>query len=131
MSPAEIAWRVREQALRRAWSRRQVRPDQVGRCLAVTHGGARRFTSALPAGTAAWCRRPPGPRSSPTPDRLLGGEWEMLGVVRTDMKDPDWFHDPVTGRRSDPEAYAFRLNQRDEGRSATSSRSGRSTGCST
>ncbi len=47
-------------------------------------------------------------------DRLLKGEWEMLGVVRTDMEEPDWFHDPVTGRRSDPDAYAFSLNQRDE-----------------
>ena len=38
----------------------------------------------------------------------------MLGVVRTDMERPDWFHDPVTGRRSAPDAYAFSLNQRDE-----------------
>ena len=47
-------------------------------------------------------------------DRLLKGEWEMLGAVRTDMEQPDWFRDPVTGRRSAPDAYAFRLNQRDE-----------------
>ena len=32
------------------------------------------------------------------------------------MKEPDWFHDPDTGRRSDPEAYAFRVNHRDERR---------------
>ena len=32
----------------------------------------------------------------------MAGEWEMLGVVRSDMKAPDWFHDPDTGRRSDP-----------------------------
>ena len=38
----------------------------------------------------------------------------MLGVVRTDMERPDWFYDPVTGRRSAPEAYAFSLDQRDE-----------------
>ena len=29
MSPAEIAWRVREQAVRRAWKRRQVRPGDL------------------------------------------------------------------------------------------------------
>ena len=47
-------------------------------------------------------------------DRLLKGEWEILGAVRTDMELPDWFCDPVTGRRSAPEAYAFSLDQRDE-----------------
>jgi hypothetical protein len=47
-------------------------------------------------------------------DRLVKGEWEMLGVVRTDMERPDWFRDPVTGRRSAPDAYAFSLNPRNE-----------------
>ncbi|MGC1754651.1 MAG: alginate lyase family protein, partial [Trebonia sp.] len=37
-----------------------------------------------------------------------------LGAVRTDMVQPDWFWDPVTGRRSSPDAYAFSVNQRDE-----------------
>jgi hypothetical protein len=30
------------------------------------------------------------------------------------MERPDWFYDPVTGRRSAPGAHAFSLNQRDE-----------------
>ncbi len=69
------------------------------------------------------CFRPAPPRLVPDKaasaliadaDRLLKGEWEMLGVLRTDMEHPDWFRDPVTGRRSAPEAYAFSLNQRDE-----------------
>jgi hypothetical protein len=47
-------------------------------------------------------------------DRLLAGEWEMLGVTRTDMKEPDWFYDPATGRRSAPEAFAFHVDQRAE-----------------
>ena len=46
--------------------------------------------------------------------RLLKGEWEILGAVRADMERPDWFYDPVTGRRSAPEAYAFSLDQRNE-----------------
>jgi hypothetical protein len=48
-------------------------------------------------------------------DRLLKGEWELLGVVLTDMEQPDWFYDPVTGRRSAPDTYAFQINQRSEG----------------
>ena len=47
-------------------------------------------------------------------DRLLRGEWEALGVVRTDMEQPDWFRDPVTGRRSAPDRYAFHIDQRSE-----------------
>jgi len=114
MSPAEVAWRVREQAVRRAWASRQVRPGQVGGLPPLPSGVARQFTSLLPPGTAE--RVPPAARDAILADagRLLAGEWEMLGVVRTDMKDPDWFHDPSTGRRSAPEAYAFRLDQRSE-----------------
>ena len=44
----------------------------------------------------------------------MKGEWEVLGVVRTDLIMPDWFCDPVTGRRSSPDRYAFRINHRSE-----------------
>ena len=47
-------------------------------------------------------------------DRLLQGEWEVLGVLRTDLEQPDWFRDPVSGRRSDPDRYAFRVDHRSE-----------------
>ncbi|HEX7161954.1 MAG TPA: alginate lyase family protein [Trebonia sp.] len=117
MSAAEIAWRLREQAVRRAWARRQVRPgglDSLPPLAAAAPAAARRFTSVLPPGTAA--RVPKRARAAivADADRLLNGEWEMLGALRTDMKRPDWFFDPVTGRRSAPEAYAFSLDQRDE-----------------
>ena len=42
------------------------------------------------------------------------GEWEVLGVLRTDLERPDWFRDPVTGRRSAPDQYAFRVDHRSE-----------------
>ena len=35
-------------------------------------------------------------------------------MVRTDLVRPDWFRDPVTGRRSDPDSYAFRIDHRSE-----------------
>jgi hypothetical protein len=116
MSPAEVAWRVREQGIRRAWAGRQVRQAQVSGLKPLQSGEplSRRFTSLLPPGTAALV--PGAAREAILADagRLLSGEWEMLGVVRTDMKDPDWFSDPATGRRSDPETFAFRLDQRSE-----------------
>ena len=117
MSPAEIAWRAREQALRRAWRSRQVLPGQTAARLPLTTAEAlprRRFTSVLPPELAA--RVPETARAAivADADRLLKGQWEMLGAVRTDMVQPDWFWDPVTGRRSSPDAYAFSVNQRDE-----------------
>jgi Heparinase II/III-like protein/Heparinase II/III N-terminus len=113
MSPAEIAWRSREQAVRRAWARRQVRPSQVA-SLPPLPSRERVFGSPLPTGIASLVPAQARAALVADADRLLAGEWEMFGVVRTDMAKPDWFYDPVTGRRSAPEKYAFRINQRDE-----------------
>jgi hypothetical protein len=117
MSPAEAAWRVREQALRRAWARRQVRPgdlDSLPPLAAARPSSERRFTAVLPPSAAKLVPDRAASAIISDADRMLKGEWEMLGVVRTDMESPDWFRDPVTGRRSAPEAYAFSLDQRDE-----------------
>jgi hypothetical protein len=113
MSPAEILWRGREQAVRRAWARRQVRQDQIA-SLAPLPARERRFTSVLPPDAA--CLVPAQARAAliAAADRLLKGEWEMLGIVRTDMAEPDWFYCPVTDRRSAPGKYAFSINQRSE-----------------
>ena len=113
MSPAEIVWRGREQALRRAWARRQVRRDQVA-SLPPLPPRERRFTSVLPPDAASLVPEQARAALIADADRLLKGEWEMLGVVRTDMTQPDWFHCPVTGRRSAPDKYAFSVNQRSE-----------------
>lgn len=113
MSPAELAWRVREQAVRRAWSLRQVRRHQVA-SLEPLPARDRRFTAVLPQGAAAAVPERARNALIADADRLLKGEWETLGVVRTDLAQPDWFRDPVTGRRSAPDACAFALNQRDE-----------------
>jgi hypothetical protein len=47
-------------------------------------------------------------------DRILSGDWPVLGVVRTDLADPDWFRDPVTGRSAPSDVLAFAVNPRDE-----------------
>jgi hypothetical protein len=38
----------------------------------------------------------------------------VLGAARTDSADPDWFLDPVTGRRAPDRRLAFRVHHRDE-----------------
>ena len=113
MAPAEVAWRARDQAVQLAWSRHQVRPEQLPPAL-PPRPGQRSFTAVLPGDTAG--RVPAAARTAllASADRLMRGEWEVLGVARTDLVIPDWFRDPVTGYRSAPDRYAFRINQRSE-----------------
>jgi Heparinase II/III-like protein/Heparinase II/III N-terminus len=113
MSPAELCWRVQEQAARRAWSPRQVRPGSIPPGSGLP-AGDREFTAVLPTGSASLVPEQAAGAIVAAADRLRKGEWEMLGVIRADMDRPDWFFDPVTRRRSDPGMYAFRINQRDE-----------------
>jgi hypothetical protein len=47
-------------------------------------------------------------------DRVLTGTWSVFDVPRPDSADPDWFLDPVTGRRAPDRQYAFSINHRDE-----------------
>ena len=114
MSPAEIAWRARDQAVRVAWSPRQLTRHQLARATSTAPARELAFTAVLPPGTAARVPEEAGKLVLEAADRLLRGEWETLGVLRTDLKRPDWFRDPVTGRRSDPDKYAFRVNHRAE-----------------
>ena len=113
MSPAEMAWRVRDRTLQAAWSNRQVSREQVAVDASVPYG-ERPFTAVLPAHTAKLVPEEAKAAVLAAADRLLRGEWEVLGAVRTDMIRPDWFHDPVTGRRAPADQYAFRINHRAE-----------------
>ena len=113
MSPAEMAWRARDQALQAAWSPRQVKRGQLGTGTSPPSGPGR-FTATLPPDTAARVPEQAKTAVREAADRLMRGEWEVLGVVRTDLVQPDWFHDPVTGRRSSPDRYAFRIDHRSE-----------------
>jgi hypothetical protein len=47
-------------------------------------------------------------------ERLMRGEWVVLGVARTDLVQPDWFRDPVTGRSFPQDPYALRIDYRSE-----------------
>jgi hypothetical protein len=113
MSPAEAVWRARDHALRTAWSGRQVTREQLAASPSPSPG-QRQFTATLPPQTAKLV--PEGARAAvlEVADHLLRGEWEVLGVLRTDLLLPDWFHDPVTGRRAPADRYAFRINHRSE-----------------
>ena len=114
MSPSEMTWRTRDQALQLAWSRRQARPGQSRPTVAALPAAERRFTAVLRPDTAA--RVPAEAKAAilRAADQLMRGEWEVLGVLRTDLVQPDWFHDPVTRRRSPADRYAFRIDHRSQ-----------------
>jgi hypothetical protein len=113
MSPLEIGWRVHDQVLQATWSRRQVTQAQLAGITAPAKGN-RAFAAVLPQDTAARVSAEARAAVLASADRLLRGEWEVLGVVRTDLAEPDWFLDPVTKRRSAPGRFAFRIDQRSE-----------------
>jgi hypothetical protein len=115
MSPGEVATRVGDEARRTAWAARQVLPGDF-----VARPRGLREVRALPAVL------PPDARDSVPPataerlvaaaDRILGGEWSLLGTPRPDIAAPDWFLDPVTGRRAPQHELAFSVDHRDEAR---------------
>ncbi len=113
MSPAEVIWRVRDHAVQASWSGRQVRREQIAAGVPVP-AGERRFTSVLPPHTDRLVPAEAKAAVLAAADQLIRGEWEVLGVVRTDLMLPDWFHDPVTGQRAPADRYAFRINHRSE-----------------
>ena len=113
MSPAEVGWRARDKALQLAWTRRQVSRAAIAGWTSAAPAD-RRFPISLPAETAD--RVPAAARDAvlAAADGLLRGEWDVLGVPRTDLRAPDWFLDPVTGQSAPAEKYAFRINHRSE-----------------
>jgi Heparinase II/III-like protein/Heparinase II/III N-terminus len=114
MSPAEVIWRARDKARQTRWSVRQVKPGEPQPTRPPALSGTPRFAAALPPGTAATVPEAARCAVLAAADQLLAGEWEVLGVVRTDLAAPDWFFDPVTGRRAPADRYAFRINHRSE-----------------
>ncbi|MGH3431206.1 MAG: heparinase, partial [Thermocrispum sp.] len=72
-----------------------------------------RFTAALPAACLDAVPAAAARNLLDTADRLLDGHAEYFGVARNDLADPDWHHDPRTGRNA-PVSYAFDIPYRDE-----------------
>jgi hypothetical protein len=116
MSASEMAWRAREQVLRRSWARRQILPGRIpdGPVPGALPVAERLFAAVLPPETVSLVPESARAAIMAEADRILKGEWETLSVVRSDMDTPDWFWDPVTGRRSDQAKYSFDIDYRAE-----------------
>jgi Heparinase II/III-like protein/Heparinase II/III N-terminus len=125
MSASEMAWRLSDAARKLAWARHCVpvqgstapvkgRPlthrTSVRRALAARHG----FEAVLDPGVLATVSPEARRRVIEAADQILAGRWEVLGVMRKDLEDPDWFFDPVTGRRAPQTDYCFRIDHRSQ-----------------
>ena len=113
MSPAEVAWRARDQALRAAWS-------AAGQARAIAAGGARR--QAVRGGSPPSCRRA---RPTLVPERGPGGGAGGRGPADAGRvggagRRPDrpgaagLVPRPGDRPRLEPDRYAFRINHRSE-----------------
>ena len=124
MSSSEVRWRISEHVRRRRWASRQVVPEvppQSWAPLSAT-GETAPWNSTqdpqfrtFPSGKV--CQAIPSElrqRVIAAADQILAGRWQLLGVSRLDMEDPDWFLDPVTGRRAPQIEYCFKVNHRSE-----------------
>jgi hypothetical protein len=112
MSAGEVAWRARDMAMHAAWGRRQVRPGAPLGPVPARSGVP--ITSVLPPGTAKSVPEAAKNDLLVTADAILDGRFEILGVDRTDISDPDWFRDPITGIRAPDATYAFKIDHRRE-----------------
>jgi hypothetical protein len=118
MSPSEMAWRVHDEALHRAWRRRQIPhgspPPELDALDGVDVRRHRFFPSTLPASSVPELFPELGHRLAAAADEILAGRFELLGVERNDLVNPDWFFDPVTGRRAPDSTYSFAIDHRSE-----------------
>lgn len=113
MSPSEVAGRVADRMRQASWAGDQVLPGApVGPPPGLKE--LRRFPSPLPADARDRVPEEAAAATVAAADRLLAGEWSLLGAPRPDIASPDWFLDPVTGRRAPQETFAFRIDHRDE-----------------
>jgi hypothetical protein len=113
MSPTEVFYRSLDAGRRRIWAHRQVRPGDVVALPSDTRTD-REFLSPVPASTRAGLDPDAASPVIRAADAVLNGSWTVLGARRADSADPDWFHDPVTGRRAPHDRLAFRIHHRDE-----------------
>ena len=99
MTPGEFVTRVQDEARRRAWQRRQVRAGSPlsPRRRPSTASSPRRSPDGIAAAVPAAARARAARGGRPSCWRDAG---TTLGVERHDLVAPDWFFDPVTGRRA-------------------------------
>jgi Heparinase II/III-like protein/Heparinase II/III N-terminus len=113
MSVSEVAYRTLDAGRRRIWASRQMQP---GEAIALPRDARREraFLSPLPASARIGVASEDVSAVVRAADAVLTGSWSVLGTPRRDSAEPDWFYDPVTGRRAPDRQPAFQIDHRNE-----------------
>ena len=113
MSVTEIGGRTVDHVRQLAWSRQRVAPGQhVDPPPSVL--SVRPAPAPVPDHARDLVPEAASKHLVAAADRLLAGDWTVLGTPRLDIVDPDWFYDPVTCRTAPQHDLAFRIDHRDE-----------------
>jgi hypothetical protein len=109
MSPAEVARRARDQAIKRRWRSRQV-ADAAADPLEVPRSCA----PPTPLEPSVEVPEEARVQLKEAAEELLAGRWRVFARTREDMAgSPDWFLDSRTGRRAPGRVYCFDIDHRD------------------
>lgn len=123
MSASEVRWRISDHVRRRRWESHQVVPESPPQSWALRYSGrtmppwmSNRVPVVRSLAPEAFRSVPENVRRGviAAADEILAGRWRLLGTVREDMEDPDWFFDPITGTRAPQFDYCFKVNHRSE-----------------
>ena len=123
MSVSEVGWRLEDHAKKLSWRSQQAhsigplggQPDSAQSPEPPSlRPGRPRFMATLPGAALSGVPAPARDAVIEAADQLMEGRWEVLGVVRKDMEDPNWFFDPVTGKMAPDKDYCFRIDHRSE-----------------
>jgi len=109
MSPHEIGWRVVDHTRSRIWSLHREWPGAF--TPAVSKSSKDEWGMATTPNLASLPLESVA-RVLHAADRLLDGEWDVLGVQRVDMVDPDWSKDPSRGSGFPADRSSFRIDYR-------------------
>jgi hypothetical protein len=116
MSPAEVGQRVRQQVVKQRWRRSW---SAVPGPPSMSPREARPFVAARSAADAVEIDPLRLKALVAHADEIVAGRFEVFGMTRDDLVSPDWFLDPVTGRRAPDDEFAFTVAYRDEDRVGT------------
>ena len=110
MTPEEISGRLRDRWHQQLWSLQRTMPvlDPQPPAPRRAEQGTARVAPVGLGGLSAGGRED----ILGAADDLLKGRWEILGVQRADLLDPDWSMDPRSGRRYPEDRCTFKVDFR-------------------
>lgn len=110
MAPGEVAGRLDDRLRQELWTLRWRRG--LGTTTPCPTGHPRRLGGPLVGGALADLPSERRADLLAAAEELLNGRWNVLGYTRTDLGHPEWFFDPVSGRRYPEARCAFRIDYR-------------------